>query len=96
MSVVLLRFAESFVESRLSPEIFSVAYMELWKIERDGVLTQADPPGLSECLSTIFCLADMYAPGDEPLDVGELNGESLKAEVAAMLKLLNKGGLPTP
>lgn len=96
MSIILLKFAESFVQSRLTPDIFSVSYMELWKIEGDAGLLQLDPPGLSECLSTIFCLADMYAPGDEPLEVGELDGESLIVEVAAMLKLLSDGGLPTP
>lgn len=95
MSFVLHKFAQSFANSRLSAEVFADAYMELWKIEGDAGLLGLDPPGLSECLSTIFCLADMYVSGDEPLEPGELDADGLSVEVTAMLKLLSEGGLPS-
>jgi hypothetical protein len=92
--VVLLKFAESFVNSRISAEVFSDAYMELWKIEGSVGMLPLDPPDLSECLSTIFCLADMYVPGEDPLEVGELDEKGLEVEVAAVLRLLSEGALP--
>jgi hypothetical protein len=36
MSMTLLKFAQSFVRGGLSAEIFSEAYMEFWKIEKDS------------------------------------------------------------
>jgi len=55
MSVVLLEFARSFSVGRLSAVVFSEAYVEFWRIERDKELILADAPLLSECLSSIFC-----------------------------------------
>lgn len=56
--------ARSYVEGRLTADIFFAAYIELWRIERDRRLLQLDEPALSECLSSIFCAADMHEPDE--------------------------------
>lgn len=56
MSLTLLEFARSYVAGRLKAEVFSEAYIKLWKIERDSNVLQLDEPSLSECLSSIFVL----------------------------------------
>lgn len=84
MSLTVLEFARSYVAGRLTAEIFSVAYIELWKIERDRRLLQLDESALNECLSSIFCAADMYEP-DESRAEYELDDEMLKSEVARLL-----------
>ncbi|QIB04456.1 colicin immunity protein [Pseudomonas fluorescens] len=85
MSLTILEFARSFVAGRLTAAIFSEAYIELWKIERDRKALQLDEPSLSECLSSIFCAADMYEPGESREDY-ELDDEMLRAEVANLVQ----------
>ncbi len=84
MSLTILEFAKSFVAGRLTAEIFSEAYIELWKIERDKNVLLLDDPSLSECLSCIFCAADMYAP-DDSRECYEFDGEMLRSEVATLV-----------
>lgn len=88
MSLILLEFAKSFVSDRLSAEVFSDAYIELWKIERDKGLLLSDAPALSECLSSMFCAADMYCADDESREEYELNGEQLRVEIFKLIKVL--------
>lgn len=85
MSLTILEFARSYVAGRLTAEIFSEAYIELWKIERDRNILQLDEPSLSECLSSIFCAADMYEP-DESREEYELDDEMLRSEVASLVQ----------
>jgi len=85
MSLTILEFARSFVAGRLTAEIFSEAYIELWKIERDRNLLQLDEPSLNECLSSIFCAADMYEPS-ESREEYELDDEMLRTEVASLVQ----------
>ncbi|HCL76570.1 colicin immunity domain-containing protein [Stutzerimonas nitrititolerans] len=87
MSFTILEFAKSFVAGRLTVGVFSEAYIELWKIERDRNVLQFDESLLSECLSSIFCAADMYEP-DEPREEYELDDEMLRSEVARLVKKL--------
>jgi hypothetical protein len=75
--------------------VFSNAYIELWRIEGDAGILQFDPRDLSECLSTIFFLADIYSPDTEALEAGELDGCALEAEVGRVLALLSAGGFPS-
>ncbi|QWA30091.1 MULTISPECIES: colicin immunity domain-containing protein [unclassified Pseudomonas] len=88
MSYTILEFARSFVAGRLAAEVFSEAYIELWKIERDRNILQLDEPSLNECLSSIFCAADMYEP-DESREEYEFDGEMLRSEVASLLVKLD-------
>ncbi|BBA34940.1 colicin D [Methylocaldum marinum] len=84
MSVTILEFARSFVDERLSADEFANCYLELWKIERDNNLLQQDDDKLSECLSSIFCLADQYNP-DHDRDEHELDAVQLREEVAKLI-----------
>jgi hypothetical protein len=81
MSMTLLKFAQSFVRGRLSAEIFSEAYIELWKIDGDLGLLPNDEPVMSECLSTIFCLADLYCPPEYHRMECELDADGLLLKV---------------
>lgn len=85
MSLTILEFARLYVAGRLTAKVFSEAYIELWKIERDRNVLQLDEPSLSECLSSIFCAADMYEP-DESREEYELDDEMLKSKVASLMQ----------
>ncbi|WP_139674994.1 colicin immunity domain-containing protein [Pseudomonas sp. F16(2018)] len=51
-------------------------------------MLQLDEPSLNECLSSIFCAADMYEP-DESREEYEFDGEMLRSEVASLLVKLD-------
>lgn len=93
MSVVLLEFAKSFALDRLSATVFSEAYIELWKIERDGGWLIKDSSALSECLSSIFCAADMYSANGELREEYELNDEKLRDEVCRLIRTVEANWL---
>ncbi|TAK59873.1 colicin immunity domain-containing protein [Methylobacter sp.] len=84
MSVTVLALAKSFVMERLSAEEFSNAYMEIWKFERDSEILLKDDAKLSECLSSIFCLADLYNP-ESDRDEYELDEEQLRQKVSSLI-----------
>ncbi|CAP40934.1 colicin immunity domain-containing protein [Bordetella petrii] len=86
MSFVLLEFAKSFVEGRISAPVFSEAYMELWKIERDSGSLIRDESALSERLSSIFCAADMYNSDSESREEYEFDDEQLRFEVCKLVE----------
>lgn len=44
-----------------------------------------DEPSLSECLSSIFCAADMYEL-DDSREAYEFDDEMLRSEVASLVK----------
>lgn len=85
MSAILYGFARSFVDGKITAVVFSEAYIELWKIERDGGFLQKDEPRLSECLSSIFCAADMYCADDEAREIYEFDDDQLKIEISSIL-----------
>lgn len=89
MSKTLLDFAKSFVAGRLSAGEFANSYMELWKIERDNKILQNDPDRLSERLSTIFCLADLYNQASDR-ESYELDECQLRTEIEKQLTMLDK------
>ncbi|UTZ29660.1 colicin immunity protein [Vibrio campbellii] len=86
MSVTLLAMAQSFCKERLNAEQFVDAYIEVWKFERDAGIADKDDAVLSECLSSIFCLADLYNPEEDRSDY-ELDECTLRYEV---IKLIDK------
>ncbi|GKX58675.1 colicin immunity protein [Leminorella grimontii] len=81
---MIFEFAKSFVNERLSAEIFSEAYIELWRIERDLGLLIKDEDTLSKCLSSIFCLADSYNP-DSDREKYELDSDQLYSQVKILI-----------
>lgn len=91
MSIVLSKFAESFVNERLTADIFADAYMELWKIERDLDLGSQDTRMLSEVNSTIFLMADLYNP-ELDRDDYEFDEEKLRLNVKKELEKLKEAG----
>lgn len=87
MSNLILDFAKSFTDGRLSASAFAEAYIELWRIERDKKSILNYDEKLSECLSSIFCLADLYNP-DIDRDDYELDDEQLRSKVFELIKEL--------
>ncbi len=84
MSVTILALAKSFQGGRLSASEFANAFMELWKFERDAEMLQLDEASLNECLSSIFCLADLYNPHPDR-DGYELDENQLRMKISERL-----------
>lgn len=84
MSYLLIEFVRSFGSGRLSAVAFADAYMELWRIERDSKNILNYDENVSECLSSIFCVADMYNPDDDR-DQYEFDEEELRKEINKLI-----------
>ena len=85
MSATLLDLAKSFTDGKISAPAFSNIYIDLWRMERDSGAIQNDEPHLSECLSSIFCAADMYCADDEAREEYEFNDGQLKNEILSII-----------
>ncbi|WP_267100944.1 colicin immunity domain-containing protein [Xanthomonas sacchari] len=90
MSTLLFDFAKSFALGRMDARVFSEAYIELWRIERDRGILREDMAPLSECLSSIFCLADMYNGEAEARQHFELDEADLLSKVCDEINRLEK------
>ncbi|WP_295841566.1 colicin immunity domain-containing protein [uncultured Xanthomonas sp.] len=90
MSMVLFDFAKSFVLGRMDARVFSEAYMEIWKIERDRGILREDAASLSECLSSIFCFADMYSEDADARQYFELDEAGLLGRVCEEINKVEK------
>ena len=84
MSTTILEFARSFVKGRIGAEEFVNCYQELWEIERDNKRSLDDFDGLSECLSSMFCLADLYNSKVNK-EKYELDGDQLKNKIVEVM-----------
>ena len=86
MSGQLYEFARRFAASEIPAEAFADPFMERWKQERDSAPDTAltDSDAVSESLSTIFCLADLYNPEAEREEY-ELDESGLRSEVRKVL-----------
>jgi hypothetical protein len=84
MSISIYTLTKSFANERLSADEFVNAYMELWRIERDNKQSSQDDHKLSECLSGMFCLADLYNPEDDREDY-ELDEKGLREQIMQMI-----------
>lgn len=84
MNSLLIDFAKSFVDGRLSAEVFTDAYIELWRIERDNKNILSYDVKLSECLSSAFCMADLFNP-DEDREDYEFDEEKLRDELNKLI-----------
>ena len=80
MSGNLLQFVKDFVKGTIPAPGFADRYIDRYRIERDDGTILADPGDLGECLSTVFCLADLFNP-NEDRDEYELNDEQLRRKV---------------
>lgn len=88
MTITLLEFVRRFDSGRLSADDFANAYMELWKIEGDSGKLQHYPGSVDECLSSTFCVADLYNP-DSDREEYELDEDGLRAQVKKLLEKLS-------
>ncbi len=84
MSITIFALAKSFQEKRLKADEFANCFMELWKYEGAHGLLTNDPESLNECLSSIFCLADLYNSDLDRYEY-ELDEDQLREQVAILL-----------
>lgn len=64
--------------------------MELWRIERDNKNILNYDENVSECLSSIFCVADMFNPDDDREEY-EFDDEQLRKEINKLMDIyINK------
>jgi hypothetical protein len=87
MSPLLIMFSKSFVLGRLSADVFSEAYVELWRIERDQRGFDGYCDEMRSAAFSLFCCADMYNPS-EGRTVYEFDEEKLRSEVFLVLNSL--------
>jgi Bacterial self-protective colicin-like immunity len=80
MSEELLEFAQKIIDSEISANKFVNEFMDKWREERDSGMFSKDNPQLSEKLSSIFCLADLYNP-EEDREEYEYDEDKLRLEI---------------
>lgn len=83
MSQRLFALASDFVNNSLSPEYFVEEFIGGWRAERDSGHAALDSPELSERLSSIFCIADLFNPEENRKDY-EFDEDRLRIEVAKL------------
>jgi len=84
MSRDLYAFVTQFAVSQISADEFADEFIKRWKEERDAGKLTEDSPEMSERLSSIFCLADLYDadPNREKYELDELQ---LRDKVKAIM-----------
>ena len=91
MSASLLEFAVSFVDGRLPATDFADPFILRWRGERDDGTLETDSPAVSEALSTVFCLADLFNPNDDRLEY-ELDDGRLRIAVCEAIARISPAG----
>ena len=86
MSLELKSYIGDFILGKIVANEFADNYMCKWKQERDGNLLGNDEGKLSELLSSVFCVADMYN-SDEDRDEYEFNDVQLLNEVSKLVSV---------
>jgi len=86
VSKQLLEFARQFAIGEVSADDFADSFMKRWKQERDAGGTLLDSDEVSECLSTIFCFADLYNP-EAGREEYELDETKLRYEIRKVMKM---------
>ncbi|WP_347114322.1 colicin immunity domain-containing protein [Leclercia sp. S52] len=84
MSQSLKKYIDSFLAKDISADGFADSYMMKWKAERDNNLLGKDEDNLSELLSSVFCVADMYNPDDDREEY-EFDDEQLRQEISKLM-----------
>lgn len=80
MSQSLKNYIDSFISMDITADVFADSYMTKWKIERDSNLLVQDDDNLSELLSSVFCITDMYNPENDREEY-EFNEDQLRHEI---------------
>jgi hypothetical protein len=89
MSQSLKNYIDCFISGDIEADNFADSYMMKWKAERDNNLLMQDDENLSELLSSVFCLSDMYNPDDDR-DEYELSDEQLWDEISKLMASYTK------
>ena len=85
MSQQLLDYVHDFLSHTEEHSAFSNSFIHCWKKERDEGKLLLDDPKISEALSSIFCLADLFN-ADENREEYELDADGLKAAISNLLE----------
>jgi Bacterial self-protective colicin-like immunity len=88
MSRKLLSLSEDFLKDKSDLIGFSSTFSREWKVERDNGTVLVDNARLSETLSSIFCLVDMFNPEDDR-ENHEFDESALRKEITSVLTRLN-------
>jgi hypothetical protein len=81
MSLNLVTFVKSFLDSTSDCSTFCDQYARQWKNERDSGALSKDDAATSEALASIFCLVDLFNPADDREEY-EFNEEGFRVEIA--------------
>jgi hypothetical protein len=84
MSAQLYEFAKRLAAGGVSAEEFADPFIERWKQERDASSSLGDLDDMSERMSSIFCMADLYNPVADRKEY-ELDGDGLRSAVSEIL-----------
>ncbi|MDI3359366.1 colicin immunity domain-containing protein [Lelliottia sp. V89_10] len=84
MSQSLKKHIDRFISRDITADNFADSYMMKWKAERDSNLLVQDDENLSELLSSVFCLSDMYNPDDDREEY-EFSDEQLWDEISKLM-----------
>ncbi|TDY96879.1 UNVERIFIED_ORG: self-protective colicin-like immunity protein [Herbaspirillum seropedicae] len=85
MSEKLLASAKTYLNSESNSELFVSDFIEQWKRERDSGESRLDSPKVSEVLSSIFCLTDLFNPDDDR-ESYELDEDKLRNEIRKLME----------
>jgi len=85
MSEKLLASAKTYLNSEFNSELFVSDFIEQWKRERDSGESRLDSPKVSEVLSSIFCLTDLFNPDDDR-ESYELDEDKLRNELRKLME----------
>lgn len=87
MSKKLFALVDEFLSKKSDPQAFVDTFMRAWKTERDNGTALDDHPRLSEALSSVFAMADMYNPEADRASY-EFDEARLRREIAALRQRL--------
>lgn len=85
MSEKLLESAKTYLTRESNSERFVDDFIEQWKREHDSGEYRLDSPKVSELLSSIFCLTDLFNPDDDRENY-ELDEDKLKNEIRKLME----------
>lgn len=85
MSAQLLVLVKEFLAGERDARSFTDEYRTQWKLERDKGTLQLDSPKMSEKLSSIFCVIDMYNPDTDREDY-EYDEPRMRSELSSLVR----------
>ena len=84
MSIQLFEYVTDFIKNVSPPEPFVEQYITRWRAERDNGTMLTDQPNISEALSSIFCITDLFNPNNDREEY-EFDEPRLRHEIQKIL-----------